>query len=203
MMQAQVANLKLPFFAAPLTTVPPLIIETERLILRAVGAGDGQLLFDLYANDLATSKYMSFKVTGRVDESEFFAQSVGDFFQGKNDVPIRQFSWTVREKSSGEFIGSAGFGPLNETTVSGGYIVNRNFWGKGYASEMWKTLVQLLQADPGVKRIEAYHHPENPASGGVMKNAGMRCEGLRSRGSVYPNISDNCIPDMLYSWNRA
>lgn len=203
MMQAQVTNMKPPFFAAPLTSLPPITIETERLVLRAVGAGDGQLLFDLYANDPVTSKYMSFKVTGRVDESEFFARSVGDFFKGKTDVPIRQFAWVIQEKSSGEFIGSAGFGPMNEGTVSGGYILNRNFWGKGYASEVWMRLVQLLQADSGVKRIEAYHHPENPASGKVLMRAGMTYEGLRSKGSVYPNVSEDSIPDHLYAWNRA
>ena len=191
------------FFAAPLTSVPPLTIETERLILRSVRAGDGQLLFDLYANDPVTSKYMAFKVTGRVDESEFFAQAVGDFFKGRTDAPIRQFAWIVQEKISGEFVGSAGFGPMNEVAVSGGYILNRNFWGKGYASELWTKLVQVLQADPGVKRIEAYHHPENPASGKVMLRAGMTCEGIRSEGSVYPNISGDKIPDLIYAWNRA
>lgn len=203
MMQDKAKQLEPSFFATPLTQVPPLIVETERLMLRAITSGDGQLLFDLYAKDVIASKYMSFKVTGRVDESEAFAQSVGRFFKGDVDAPIRQFAWLIQEKSSGRFVGSAGFGPLNETTVSGGYILNRAFWGQGYASEVWAKLVEIAQADPGVRRIEAYHHPENPASGGVMRKAGMTYEGVRPLGSVYPNISDESVKDILYAWNRA
>lgn len=203
MMQVQPPIPHSPFFAAPLTSVPPLVIETERLILRAVKVGDGELLFDLYASDPVASKYMAFKVTGRVDDSEFFARSVDAFFQGNEAAPIRQFAWAIQEKISGEFIGSAGFGPLNDSTVSGGYILSQKFWGKGYASEVWKKLVEVAQADPGVRRIEAYHHPENPASGKVMVNAGMTYEGIRPEGSVYPNISSEKIPDIIYAWNRG
>lgn len=202
MMQAQLNKMIESLFIAPLTSIPPRVVESDRLALRAISEGDGQRLFDLYANDVVASRYMSFKVTGRVDESEAFARSVGDFFNGKTDVPIRQFSWLIQEKSSGELIGSAGFGPLNDTTLSGGYILNRAFWGKGYASEVWKRLVQIAQADPGVQRIEAYHHPENPASGKVMLHAGMTCEGIRPLGAVYPNISEERIPDIIYAWNR-
>jgi ribosomal-protein-alanine N-acetyltransferase len=202
MMQTRIIQKESSLSIAPLTSIPPRVIETERLILRAISAGDGQCLFDLYAHDALASKYMSFKVTGRVDESEVFAQSVGDLFNGKGDVPIRQFSWLIQEKSSGAFIGSAGFGPLNDTTLSGGYILNRSFWGRGYASEVWTKLVEVAQADPGVQRIEAYHHPENPASGKVMLRAGMTYEGIRPLGSVYPNISDEKVPDIIYAWNR-
>lgn len=190
------------FFAAPFTSAPPRVIETERLILRAITAGDGQLLFDLYAHDREVSKYMSFKVTGRVEDSEFFAQSVGDFFNGKADAPVRTFGWVIQEKASGQSIGSASLNPMNETTVNGGYILNRSFWGNRYAPEVWTKLVRIAQADPGVQRIEACHHPDNPASGKVLLSAGMACEGIRSPGGSYPNISDQKIDDIRYAWNR-
>ena len=56
-----------PFVLAPLLAIPPRVIETDRLQLRALELGDGQLLFNLYAHDPAICRYMSFKIDGKVE----------------------------------------------------------------------------------------------------------------------------------------
>lgn len=190
------------FILAPLTAIPPREIETERLHLRALKPGDGQLLFDLYAKDREICKYMSWEADGKIETSDAFVSMVVDSFAGKHNGKA-MFSWLIRLKETGEYIGSAGFESSNETTVSGGYILNPKFWGAKYASEAWRALVQLAQADPGVQRIEANHHPDNPASGKVMQAAGMTFFERRTKTASFPNLSAELQDEVLYAWRRG
>jgi len=190
-----------PFVLAPLLAIPPRVIETARLQLRALELGDGQLLFNLYAHDPAICRYMSFKVDGKVETSEAFVRMVVDSFAGRYNGKA-MFSWVIQLKETGEYIGSAGFGPSNATTVAGGYILNPKFWGKKYASEVWRALVKIAQEDPGVKRIEANHHPDNPASGKVMQAAGMILSEKRTKAAMFPNLSDDLQDEVVYAWTR-
>jgi ribosomal-protein-alanine N-acetyltransferase len=190
------------FILTPLTAIPSREFETARLRFRALQHGDGQLLFDLYANDVNICRYMSFKVDGKVETSEGFVRLVVDSFAGRHNGKA-MFSWLLQLKETGEYIGSAGFEASDETKVTGGYILNPKFWGVGYATEAWKRLLEVAQADPGVHRIEAYHHPDNPASGKVMQAAGMTYAGIRTKGAVFPNISDEKADEVVYAWNRA
>ncbi len=189
------------FKLQPLTRIPPVEIETPRLKLKAFQPGDGQLLFDLYASDPNVCKYMSYKVADKPETSEAYVRFVVDSFAGQhNGVP--DFAYTIKLKDSGEYIGSGGFGPSTPDSIVGGYILGQKFWGQGYATEAWRALLAVAQSDPGVNRIEANHHPENIASGKVMQAAGMMCVGIRPKHSVFPNISDEPVDDVLYAWTR-
>lgn len=190
------------FILTPLTAIPPREFESERLRYRGLQPGDGKLLFDLYANDVATCRYMSFKVDGKVETSEAFVRLVADSFVGRHNGRA-MFSWVLQLKETGQYIGSAGFEASDDVKVTGGYILNPKFWGAGYAREAWRRLLEVAQSDPGVRRIEANHHPDNPASGKVMRAAGMTCVGTRSKCAVYPNISDEKLDDVTYAWTRA
>lgn len=194
---------RLPCTAFP--GIPPIALETARLTLRAIQSGDGQLLFDLYANDVDTCKYLAFKVTGEVADSEAFCQSVGRSFDGIERVPT--FAWLIQRKDTLEYIGSCGYGPSEKFSkearcVEGGYVLNKKFWGNGYASEVWGELVRTAQRDPTIQRIAARHHPDNVASGKVMLAAGMKFEAIIRDSAVFPNIGDTPCDEYLYVWDR-
>lgn len=190
------------FILAPLSAIPPRELQTERLHLRALSPGDGQLLFDLCAKYPEICKYMSWKVPDRAETSEAFVSMVVDSFAGQRNGRA-MFSWLIRLKETGEFIGWAGIDSSNDTTVGGGYILNPRFWGAKYATETWRALVQLAQADPGVQRIEVYHHPDNPASGKVMRAAGMTLLETRTKTASFPNLSDDLHDEVVYAWVRV
>ncbi len=186
---------------APLSRIPPREFLTERLRLRAVEISDAPLIFNLYAKDPTATKYMSFKCTGKIEDTEYFVTQAALYFAGQPSS-IKDFAWLIQIKDSSEYIGSCGLGPIDPTTISGGYILNQNFWGKGYASEAWSCLVEWAKTQPEVLRIEACHHPDNRASGEVMKKAGMTYEGLLPNHSVLPNISDEKVDAEVFAWLR-
>lgn len=186
---------------APLSIIPPREFLTERLRLRAVEISDAPLIFNLYAKDPTATKYMSFKCTGKIEDTQPFLTQAALSFAGQPSS-IKHFAWLIQIKDSSEYIGSCGLGPTGPTTISGGYILNQNFWGKGYASEAWKCLVEWAKTQPEVLRIEATHHPDNPASGKVMEKAGMTYEGILPNHQVLPNVSDEKVDVAVCAWLR-
>lgn len=185
----------------PLTVLPPRKFETKRLELKAIKPGDSKLLFDLYASDPIATKYMSFKCATNVAETEAVIEPAARYFLGES-AKLRSFIWIIFLKTSGQPMGTVGFGPEGEFALGGGYILNPKFWGNGYATEAWSCIVEWAKTQVGVFRITASHHPDNTASGKVLAKAGMVCEGTFRRHSIYPNISAEPSDSVIYAWAR-
>lgn len=58
-----------------------------------------------------------------------------------------------------------------------GYWVGEPWWGRGYATEAAKAVLEFGFSTLGLKKIYAHHHAKNPASGRVMQKIGMQQEG--------------------------
>lgn len=59
-----------------------------------------------------------------------------------------------------------------------GYWVGKPYWGKGYATEAARKVVEYGFEELKLNRIHAHHFERNQASGRVMKRAGLTREGL-------------------------
>ena len=81
-------------------------------------------------------------------------------------------------------IGTIGFMWYNEENRSAevGYSLSRAYWNRGLMTEALSAVVRYGFERLGLNRIEAQHEVDNPASGAVMRKAGMVREGtLRQR----------------------
>lgn len=58
-----------------------------------------------------------------------------------------------------------------------GYWIGKPYWSKGYATEAARRMIPYGFETLGLNRIHAHHFERNPASGKVMKKAGLICEG--------------------------
>jgi ribosomal-protein-alanine N-acetyltransferase len=58
-----------------------------------------------------------------------------------------------------------------------GYWVGRAHWNQGYATEAARAVTRWGVRVMGLHRVHAAHLSRNPASGAVLRNAGMRHEG--------------------------
>ena len=98
---------------------------------------------------------------------------------------------------SGEVIGCIGIGPLppeeggGDGTMELGYWIARPHWGRGYAGEAARAMVEIARAC-GHPRIVASHFLDNPASGRVLRKIGFLPTGRvaprasRARGGEAP-----------------
>ena len=93
-------------------------------------------------------------------------------------------SWGIVWKETGRVIGTIGFMWIQEENASAevGYSLARPFWNRGIMTEALSMVLDFGFRRLGLNRIEAQHETDNPASGAVMRKAGMLYEGtLRQR----------------------
>jgi [ribosomal protein S5]-alanine N-acetyltransferase len=79
-----------------------------------------------------------------------------------------------------------------------GYDLDYHHWGKGYATEAARAVVEFGFTQIGLHRIFAECHPANSASQRVMQKIGMSYEGqLRKNAWVKGSWWDTCVYSIL------
>lgn len=150
-----------------------IFLETERLALRSFGAdGDVERLVAL-DSDPEVMRYIN---GGRPTSRVFTVERV--LPQLMKDYPCigtRGF-WAAEEKATGAFLGWFEFRPLADDSaevVELGYRLGRAAWGRGYATEGARALIDKGFADLGVQRVTADTMYVNCRSRHVMEKAGL------------------------------
>ena len=59
-----------------------------------------------------------------------------------------------------------------------GYSLSRAYWNRGLMTEALREMLRFCFDTLCLNRVEAQYETDNPASGAVMRHAGMRREGL-------------------------
>lgn len=95
----------------------------------------------------------------------------------------KQFIWAITR--DGEIVGAMGLHVVPaHRRAEVGYWIARAAWGQGIATEALRVVIAHGFDVLDLHRIDAQHYQENPASGAVMRKAGMTREG-RLRGVVF------------------
>lgn len=147
-------------------------LQTERLVLRRFTPDDAENLFDL-DND---PEVMRFLTGGRTTPRGVIESEVMPGFLRYYERFERFGYWAALEKSSGEFVGWFALHPPNgddTSEVELGYRLRRSAWGKGYATEGSRAVLDKGFRDPGVRRVFARTMAVNFASRRVMEKVGM------------------------------
>ena len=78
--------------------------------------------------------------------------------------------WPMFELSTNHHIGCAGLRPYRpeENIFEMGYHLRPEFWGKGFATEAGKAILEYAMKHTDATSIFAGHHPDNVASGKVL-----------------------------------
>lgn len=148
-------------------------LETERLLLRRFTEDDVDLLVEL-DNDAEVMRF----VTGGVPTPR--EQMIGDVLPAMLGYYKRYDGYgyfAVIEKATGEFVGWFQFRPPDESApdvVELGYRLKKSSWGKGYATEGSRALIDKGFAELGMRRVLANAMTINTASRRVMEKAGLR-----------------------------
>jgi len=94
--------------------------------------------------------------------------------------PRKAYNLAIVELSENRLIGWIGIGDseryLDEGELGFGYMVNRRYWGKGYATEAVLRILDFGFAELHGRRISAWCFEENRASARVLEKAGLRFE---------------------------
>ena len=77
-----------------------------------------------------------------------------------------------------------------------GYVLARDAWGQGYATEALQAMIDLAPGC-GVRRLYAICHTAHAASVRVLEKCGFAREGVLRRHSIFPNLSPDEPSDVL------
>ena len=148
-----------------------LEIKTERLLLRPMNISDLEVVHE-YASDMENTKYLRFGPNESVEETTAFlsgiekewAKDSPDFFEFAVELEGKQIGavcvYLDEKHESGEF----------------GWILNKKYWGNGYATEAALSLNDFVVKNLKAKRLIAHCDARNTASARVMEKIGLKLE---------------------------
>ena len=148
-----------------------VLLTTARLILRRFTAADADYLFAL-DNDPAVMRYINggTPTPRRVIEAEILPR----FMRYDERYPGYGF-WAAEEKAGRAFLGWFSFRPTQDRPgeLALGYRFRQAVWGRGYASEGARALIDKGFTEWGVACVVAGTYEENLASRRVMEKVGL------------------------------
>ena len=156
--------------------VPRLPRQTDRLTLRELTDADTSALHRILG-DAETMRHI-----GRTRQPKPDLEATARVLQSfRRHAKLHGFSmWAMDERDGDEVVGVAGLDWVegHGPDVQVDYILRRDRWGRGYATETLREILRLGHGELGLERIVALAYPENHASRRVMEKAGMRPDGM-------------------------
>jgi len=147
-------------------------LETDRLTLRMFREDD----FEEYARiagDQQVTRYLSDgRPLERWEAWRQMAMIIGHWHL-KGYGP-----WAVEEKSTGRLLGRIGFfNPEGWPGFELGWVLGRDSWGKGFATEGARRALDHAFSKMGRDHVISLIHPDNSASIRVAQRIGEKLEG--------------------------
>jgi [ribosomal protein S5]-alanine N-acetyltransferase len=145
----------------------PEKIESSRLVLQRLRYEDAEEIFYTYASKPEATKYMAWPTHASMEDTWAFVKYAVESWRLGLD-----YTFSIRLKGSGKFIGS--FGVIHDNgKVQFGYIISPLYWGQGYATESCRTIMSILKTFPSLFRIGTFVDAENTASIKVLVKSGL------------------------------
>lgn len=149
-------------------------LETARLVIRNWETRD-RAPYARFLNDPEVRRYFR-----SVVDTETASRWIDGYM---DELATTHFGWrAVERKSDGALIGDAGIGLIDEPSravmrgqplIEAGWMIGREFWGQGYATEAARACLTHAWVDHGLAEVVAAAHEGNIASHRVMTKIGM------------------------------
>jgi RimJ/RimL family protein N-acetyltransferase len=143
------------------------VLETERLILRAPRLGDAKAVAVL-ANDRRIAEN-----TARIPHP-YRLVDAEDFISAANVGGETVFLIAQR---GGAPMGACGFIQIDRQPPEIGYWLGAKFWGKGYATEAVRAVIDHAFTDLDCEALQSAARVTNPASRRVLEKCGFQWTG--------------------------
>ena len=177
------------------------VLETERLQLRAPRLEDAKIVATL-ANDRRIAEN-----TARVPHP-YRRADAEDFIAAANRNGEAVFVVALRD---GGLIGACGLMINERETPAIGYWLGAKYWGKGYATEAVRGLIDHAFTDLDCEALQAAARVTNPASRRVLEKCGfqwtgaglLRIRALSSSAPIDRFRLDRGLWASLKSWGRV
>ena len=156
---------------------PDYPIETERLLLRPLEAGDVEALH-AYQSRADVCRYIPYEPRSR----EAIAERLADPAKSRSTLeePGQALDLAIVRKDTGQLIGDVLLFWHSEEHKGGevGYALNPEHGGHGFATEAAAAMLELGFEGLGLHRIIGRIDARNDASAAVLRRLGLRQEAV-------------------------
>lgn len=144
-------------------------METERLILRHYAAEDKANFVALFTDTLVM-KHVGDGVLTQEQAEAFWRKLFEKLYPQNYNI------WAVFEKDKSQYVGHAGIypRPMKEEDWEFVYFLTRQFWGKGYATEIARKIIEFGFEELNLPEVFATVDDDHSASIRVLEKAGMK-----------------------------
>jgi [ribosomal protein S5]-alanine N-acetyltransferase len=143
------------------------VLHTERLILRPVTADDHAALLAHWAAPDVRRFLFDGATLSTAEVTEAIEDSTRDFRRAGYGL------WLINEKDRADLVGTAGLRPLDDLGLEIFYSLAPGSWGKGFATEAARAVVDHALIDLGLPEVLAEVDEGNTASIAVIERLGM------------------------------
>lgn len=158
----------------------PVSLRGQLVTLREFRPDDIDDALHVVGDDRVTT-WLSFDSRSR----EATAQMITGAIERARHEPRTEYYLAVADDTD-VLIGFARLGFAGVKAAKLGYAIRADRWGKGYATDACRTMIEFGFARLGLHRISAAIGPDNAASIAVVRRLGMTHEG-RLRDHVFTN----------------
>ncbi len=159
---------------------------TERLVLRRYRPEDAQALYRNFGTDPEMSRYSGWNP---YETPEMAEETVRRFIESYGGG--RSYSWVMDYEDV--LVGTIGAYGYEDGRIEAGFSVQRDWQGRGFATEALKKVLEYLKENEGIPLVTAWCAAENAGSRRVLEKSGMRLvrtekDGLSAGGRVYDKL---------------
>ncbi|MCF6293732.1 MAG: GNAT family N-acetyltransferase [Robiginitomaculum sp.] len=164
------------------------ILQTRRMVLRAMVESDANALFQVFC-DPVVCKYWSSSSHNTIEQTKKYIQQS---IEERN-----QQTWVITLENN-EALGWIYLGDSKQGVAELGFILHRDHWGKGLVSEAAATVIAHGFETRKLRRIFADVDPDNTGSKRVVEKLRFQFEGVaRANWETHIGVRDSLIYGLI------
>jgi ribosomal-protein-alanine N-acetyltransferase len=169
----------------------PAQIETARLLLLQPRLADAASIFERYSSDPEVTRFLGWPRHESVTDTQAFLRFSAEEWERWPAGP-----YVIRSRSDGRLLGGTGFGFEGQQQAATGYVLAKDAWGMGYATEALGAIVDVARRLE-LARLHALCHPQHRASSRVLEKCGFVRDASWAKQAEFPNLAPGVQQDVL------
>ena len=168
-------------------------LHTNRLLLRPICMEDAEIFF-IYRSDAIENQYQGWIPNKIEDIYDFITNKISPTI----NIADTWYQLAIIKKETNGLIGDIGLHFIDQESkqVELGCTLDKNYQGKGYATEALKVIIAYLFEKLNKHRIIASIDPRNDNSLKLLERLGLRKEAHFKK-SLY--INNEWVDDVIYA----
>lgn len=170
-------------------------IETARLILRRPTMDEAAAIFERYASDPEVTRYVGWPRHRSIEDTRGFLT-----FSDADWARWPAGPYLIFDREGTRLLGGTGFAFETPYRAATGYVLARDAWGRGIATEALAAMTDLAPR-LGIVRLYALCHTMHAPSFRVLEKSAFEREGILRRACEFPNLAPG-EPNDVFCYSR-